>query len=810
MRLRALHFALAPLAATGVLLAVPGLQPAAASPSSSGDGRLRSVLEGRVAGLGGAPLAGVVVRLVGAPADGTAPTSPLAATVTGEDGGYRLQVPAVARPDGWRMRLEAPGRVSLDLALGSLEGDRRLPPARLQRDLGQSIRVVDVAGRPLPGATVEAVPANESAEGWRAATFRGETGEEGRLTVPWDGGRWTVRSVAPEEARSAPVSLPAAGGRRAVVELVAGRVPYGRVADLEGRPLERAEVAIEPVAAGAGTAVVVPTDVAGGFVLPPVEPGRYSLSVEKEGRVAAVVPGLVAPAEARPWDVGEVRLAPGGILRGRLVDGAGVAISPARIVARFPEADPGAAQAGRPRLVSADGDGDFELGGLPARGRLDLEVTAPGFEPAVRTVALPALEPLEIVLVAGELLAGEVVDEAGDPVPGALVEVVTAEDSQAGERPAAESEPAPPPRVTTADAAGAFRFTGLAAGRLEVSANAPGLRLAEPLVVELGAGEELWDLRIELVEGLTVRGTVSGHDGPLADATVDLTRVPGPSPAAASARPAAAAAARAERRRASTGDDGDFVLDGLAPGDWTLVAHHRGYRPLRRTLSLSGEPAPLDLRLDPGAEIRGVVIAPDGRPLSGAEVTLTPIRAAAPDGAAATPRFAPAPVRSDAAGRFRHRGLEAGRYRLAARAAGWAPRQPPLEVEIGDAGVDGLEIELQPATAIAGRIAGLPLDELAAAEVVAYCPPESTARARPDFAGRFRLADLEPCAWRVAVRAGEVTAQRQVETSPGALGAWVELDMELDGDVDPDPSPDRGDVPDPESKAAGRDRASDL
>ena len=109
-----------------------------------------------------------------------------------------------------------------------------------------------------------------------------------------------------------------------------------------------------------------------------------------------------------------------------------------------------------------------------------------------------------------------------------------------------------------------------------------------------------------------------------------------------------------------TGSDGTVLLNDLAdvPTDIGFVAEGHGMAWRSVTPPLDG---PLRVELEPRFAIEGVVVAPDGRPLSGHYVTCWP---GGPDDYES---HDPPNARTDEEGRFRIRGLPEGAYRVAVR-----------------------------------------------------------------------------------------------------------------------------------------------
>ncbi|HET9481646.1 MAG TPA: carboxypeptidase-like regulatory domain-containing protein, partial [Candidatus Polarisedimenticolia bacterium] len=177
-----------------------------------------------------------------------------------------------------------------------------------------------------------------------------------------------------------------------------------------------------------------------------------------------------------------------------------------------------------------------------------------------------------------------------------------------------------------ADASGRFRIEAPAHARVIVAAQAGGhARVRLSRVFETGAPGDDRDLgAIELPAGRPLSGKVVDPAGkPVANAAV---LVMPPSRREASAGPAGALLGLAAGSRdamlpesTTTGPDGSFRFDAAPVAPVTVRVHAGGWAP---AAVRSARPAALaPIRLEPGREITGKVLAPDGKsPVEGAWV----------------------------------------------------------------------------------------------------------------------------------------------------------------------------------------------
>jgi hypothetical protein len=141
---------------------------------------------------------------------------------------------------------------------------------------------------------------------------------------------------------------------------------------------------------------------------------------------------------------------------------------------------------------------------------------------------------------------------------------------------------------------------------------------------------------------------------------------------------------------ASSGDDGRFAFEDVAPGNYTLAANKAGYVIGRYspkpgvsvlTVELGQVLKDLVFKLTPQVAITGKVIDQDGDPVAGAEIT--GYRMEYPNGRGQLARAGP-PVNppSDDQGNFRIVNLTPGRYYLSAQVAAPAGRARATEADV--------------------------------------------------------------------------------------------------------------------------------
>lgn len=266
-------------------------------------------------------------------------------------------------------------------------------------------RVVDRAGRPVPGAklffagadvgiggSIEPDRLVRAGDRWSSQVRTAEADAEGRYELEdhgWKTARVVVRApgFAPHRGE---LRRPARGEDYPEVVLAPGVILEGRVVDHFGRPVEGAFVeALPPKRTGlvvefrsasdeadAEAGFVARTDVSGAFHLDQVEPGPYRVRARHPDAPPAEVSGSTKDAGERASGI-EIRLAESAELRGRVVGvpadhEGGLEVVAVRSGGGF------ASRAEAQREAAVDGDGAFRLRGLPEGESFDLTLRSAG------------------------------------------------------------------------------------------------------------------------------------------------------------------------------------------------------------------------------------------------------------------------------------------------------------------------------------------------------------------------------------------------------------------------------------------------
>jgi hypothetical protein len=575
------------------------------------------------------------------------------------------------------------------------------PPEGARHELGGL--VIDDLGREVAGAVVEAL---RMRDGRWAAVATSATDDKGAFALrDLAAGEYEVRArkagfsdealsgiAVPSPAEAPPVKL----------TLERAGVLRGRVVEDNGRPAKGATVMLRDTGAATAPTAVAGED--GTFAITGLPAGVYGAQARLGVFVSEVEDGIELPAGAEAFI--DLQLAASAVLAGSVVDRAtGQPAASARLIF-----DPGVlGPAGETVPVGADGA--FSVAGLRP-GSVRVIAEAPGFVPASGLGQAGGVA-LVIQLDRAATLSGVVLDEAGDPVAGAELEVlaegIELADTFAGGIALAAGDnlgvtvgavPKIPisgsavPMTLVGGAVGAgaaiwqtgpdgtFEIAPVGPGRVRVVAHHPRLSPGETQPIEVSAGASVGGLRITLEAGGMLIGEVrDASDAPAAGIAIELQLDAG------------------ELRRTTVTDrSGQFEI-GPVRGSGVVIAHPPGEPAVQAEVEIGpDEEVPVLLRLSGAtSRITGEVTGSAGQPL-----VATVVRVRVPDAAPPLTRTAV----TDSQGRFTIEGLPLERCRLevehpdhAPFAIDVVPGGPPVEVALAE----GARIVAEVRDAVAGK-----------------------------------------------------------------------------------------------------------
>jgi uncharacterized GH25 family protein len=393
--------------------------------------------------------------------------------------------------------------------------------------------------------------------------------------------------------------------------------------------------------------------------------------------------------------------------------------------------------------VTTDDEGRFLKGGLTAE-RYDVLAEAPGREPVRVPDVPPGTGDLVLVLQPAATAVVRLVGSAdGEPLTDATV-VGHRRTGLADWRERHVRSPLVVERGTAAQAAdgiasdaGVFVLTGLGRQGSEVIVSAPG--------------HETRGFRLPGVEapGTLFRKLALRRESVLAGRVVDDVGVPigGAKVVLSSPGTVRYAVDPVDTR---TDSAGRFRFGALKTGDWELTATRRGY------LKTEGRPVHVDAQtvhddvdvvLQRGSEVRGVVRTPRGEPVAGVQVSVWRRNPEREDNS-----WFRSTNSTDDEGRFALLGLRPGVWTLRV--------EPGVAVELDLEPAQGVEVELtlREPPRVHGRVAagGVPLegaevraDPTEAGDMFARAKPITT---KTDALGDYRLQIQPQGAWSLVAR----------------------------------------------------------
>jgi len=667
------------------------------------------------------PLAGVLVWTADAPA---------AFTWSDDQGRFTIRAPAIQDSP---LMATADGIVFAHddlIVLGSGGPTLYLRPA-----LAVSGTVMDEAARPVEGAEVK-LSEDVIAKTDKNGGFR-------LLLSPDPSARFVITHRDFLSMTLSLASLQKHEKLKAGIVLERGHVVAGRLIDETGRPIADAYglltlpeegLYFEPRAQAF-------SDAQGHLRFSSLPPERYDLYVFARG----FAPLLAAPVEVRGagevTELGVLRLSHGAVIEGRVVDQHDRPVVGATVEADSQEAGL------QSTTVETGADGRFAMADFSRGSRIRLWASKQGYgNGRFEGVEAPTQEPvtIKLKLTPTHRVLYTVLDEKGEPIPGATVVFYTQEMKRMTMATFADN-------YTLTDEEGHCEHRFAEPGIVTIWARATGY-LQRKIDIEIHEEGDLQNLEITLQTApAVIVGQVMGPGGePVGDADFSVFEKEG---AGRGLSPGPVEAPQ-------TDSNGRFRLQGLTEGQWGVSMHARGYRSEQRDLEVHAGENRLDFRLEREAEVEGQAEDSAGRPerendpkgtISGSILGLDAkelakikiVRAHQPSG---TSKGSQVNVR----GEYRIEGLAPGEWTVSASTD---HRRVEVKTNLTAGGHEAhLDLEFPPGASLSGKILrrGEPVAETTVR--VLEAPGTSYwASAACNQRGEFRLEGIDMGSYRLGI-----------------------------------------------------------
>lgn len=616
-------------------------------------------------------------------------------------------------------------RIQLDLSVNS---ERTVTAVAFVPVLGH---VVDEAHKPVAGARVIVslasipggasmpLPVTTSAVGEFSTRIFPDSSVQ-FLTSKRGYALGIVGPLTAEKARNVTITLPA--GFPATIRVIDGQhMPVPGAAVEIARTIENSNERRGPLpCAEAGEDCR--TTKADGTIVERLVEGKYDLLVTGDELAPKRIPGQLLTARSATATITVER---GVEISGRVMQGLGIPAGGAVIMVRGPV----------PNSAVAASDGTFLLRGLAA-GPVSITASTSDTTPQMASVPVAVTAPAKNVVLnipAPTSLSGRVTEKSsGQPVTDFQITVSTGEPGAA--------RPSTPSPFHSDD--GTF-IVQVVPGRTELRATASGYVRAMLGGLMAEEGKPLSGLELRMDRGGRVVGRVTSRGEAVSGVYLGAGAGTG----------------------VSTDADGNYILDGVAPGERTLQARKQGLVSQEKTITAkAGEDVRADLELDRGLELAGRVLDRGGHPLESARVQVR----------SAGNRAIPANTTTDSDGNFKISGLSEAHVALVAESSGYVA----ATIEDVDP-AQNVTITLDRGGVINGHVAGLSEAESGTVTVMASYSA-SGAQASVEGDGSFTIQGVPEGAVSIsAMKTGAPTrrsAPKSVTVTNGSA-PFVEIDF---------------------------------
>jgi len=231
------------------------------------------------------------------------------------------------------------------------------------------------------------------------------------------------------------------------------------------------------------------------------------------------------------------------------------------------------------------------------------------------------------------------------------------------------------------------------------------------------------EITIDLVPGAIIDGLIVTVEGSAVEGAVVRLEDPATSRWTQDPRPLPQSVSDATGR---------FRIQGVPPGRYALEVKAEGHIEGQVTgiEVQADEEIPVEVVLEPGAVIRGIVRDRAGSPLPGIEITSQ---------SSAQGQFARTQAHTDESGQFIFDTLKPGEYRLTFVGSGWVTYKQSFEQRV-ETGPDLVEVTLERAQLVSGRVVTLQGESIEGARIYGRWSGKNTSETYSDSKGHFQLS----------------------------------------------------------------------
>lgn len=340
----------------------------------------------------------------------------------------------------------------------------------------------------------------------------------------------------------------------------------GVVTNSSGAPVGNASVT-----SGSASATTAPD---GTYTLNNVNAGTVTVTASLSGYNNASAQVTVTAGSST--DVSDLQLAPiaPGNITGNVVDGSGNAFQ-------------GASVTGAGLTTTTDSNGNYALNQVPD-GSVTLVASAAGHSPAQETVPVTTgntvIAPTMTLTSNVGNVTGTVVDSTSKPIVGATV-------SFGG-------------GTATTDSSGAYNFTNIPAGTIQLVASATAFQSVTQNVTVTGGSTTTANFTLATANNSpgSVTGTVTNiqTNGVVSGATVTWNTT-----------------------SVTSNASGVYSIASVGGGTQTITAKATGYLPVSNTVTVNGGTSTLNIQLSTAGILNVTVVNSSGAPVNGAQVSVS-------------------------------------------------------------------------------------------------------------------------------------------------------------------------------------------